>query len=96
MAAASSSAPSSSAAQNTSARTAIRVRPGFGTSARATAAAPAAGAEEVRLELHRQHGGAFRHQGEGGVAGGGVGQRGERAGVEEAVLLRELGAEGQA
>ena len=54
------------------------------------------GRQQVELEFDGQHFGAGRHQGQPGITAGAVHNRGGDAGVEEAVLLGEVGAEGQA
>jgi len=54
------------------------------------------GRHEVHLELHREHRRVPRHQREGGVTAGAVDDRRHRAGVEEPVLLRQVGAEREA
>jgi hypothetical protein len=49
--------------------------------------------QQVHLELDRHHRGARRHQAQRGVAAGAVDHRGQRARVQEAVLLGEVEAE---
>ena len=52
-------------------------------------------AQEVDLELHGEDVAVLRLERHHGVAAGRVGGRGDRAGVHEAVLLAQVGAEGQ-
>jgi hypothetical protein len=52
--------------------------------------------QQVELELDGEHVGAGRHQRQPGIAAGAVDDGAGDAGVEEAVLLRQVVAEGQA
>jgi hypothetical protein len=53
------------------------------------------GRQQVQLEFDGQHVGALGHQGQSGIAAGAVDDGAGDAGVEEAVLLGQVGAEGQ-
>ena len=76
-----------------STRHTVSVRPLRITSPTRDHALAVGGGEEVHLEFHGEHAGIGREEREARVAAGGVGDGGDDAGVEEAVLLGELGAE---
>ena len=61
----------------------------------ATQVAAHGGRQQVDLELHGEHAGLGLEQREAGVAAGRVRDRRDHPGVEEAVLLGELGPEGE-
>jgi hypothetical protein len=74
----------------------VIVRPARITRPRAINSSPLAGARRLTLNSMGQDARALRHQAEGRVAARTVERGSDDTGVEEPVLLRQVGAEGQA